>query len=277
MRTVPAAGTPRLLPGALSFESVSVRYRGSETDALVDASLRVAAGGKTVIVGPNGSGKSTLLRAALGLTPVSRGTVRVLGQDVRSVRGATGVGTNLDEVYRLLTLPVDRLITLWAKLKGGSETEVRGWIDGFGLKSALDRPLFRLSTGQMKLVGNLLALGFSSELLLLDEPFDNVDFGRRRKLIELLSRSGAAVAMNTHELDLLHSFPDWDLYFMFEGQLVGRFHARDIDRLYVSRGVRPGALSTFRSAIGEISVTLDSGDFPMKGASNLSYLLDRIA
>ena len=262
---------------ALSFEAVSVRYPGSERDALVQASLTVDPAGKVVIVGPNGSGKSTLLRAALGLTPISRGTVHVLGRDVRSIRGETGVGTNLEEVYRLMAIPVGGLISLWARLKGGSAAEVRQWIDAFGLNSVLDRPLFRLSTGQMKLVGDLLALGFSPELLLLDEPFDNVDFGRRRQYVGLLSQSGAAVVMNTHELDLLHSFPEWDLYFMFDGQLVGRFRAHDIDRLYVNRGVRAGALATFRSSLGEISVTLDSGDFPMKGASNLSYLLDRIA
>lgn len=262
---------------ALSFEAVSVRYPGSERDALVQASLTIDTGGKGVIVGPNGSGKSTLLRAALGLTPISRGTVRVLGRDVQSIRGETGVGTNLEEVYRLMTIPVDGLISLWAGLKGGAEAKVRQWINEFGLTSVLDRPLFRLSTGQTKLIGDLLALGFSPGLLLLDEPFDNVDFGRRRQYIELLSRTSAAVLMNTHELDLLHSFPEWDLYFMFDGQLVGRFHARDIDRLYVNRGVRSGALATFRSSLGEVSVTLDSGDFPMKGASNLSYLLDRIA
>ena len=278
MRTGSKAGTNTSASAqALSFDAVSVRYPGSERDALVQASLTVDTGGKVVVVGPNGSGKSTLLRAALGLTPLSRGTVHVLGRDVRSIRGETGVGTNLEEVYRLMTIPVGGLISLWARLKGGSEAEVRQWINSFGLTSVLDRPLFRLSTGQMKLVGDLLALGFSPGLLLLDEPFDNVDFGRRRQYISLLSQSGAAVVMNTHELDLLHSFPGWDLYFMFDGQLVGRFRASDIDRLYVNRGVRTEALATFRSSLGEVSVTLDSGDFPMKGASNLSYLLDRIA
>ena len=228
-------------------------------------------------MGPNGSGKSSLLRAALGLAPVSGGEVYVLGKDVRTIAGETAVSTNLEEVYRLMTLPVDRLISIWADLKGGTEEEIRRWLDDFGLNSVLHRPLFRLSTGQMKMVGNLLALAFSPRLVLLDEPFDNVDFARRRKCIELLLRSDAAVILNTHELDLLHSFPSWGLYFMFDGQLVGRFQAGDIDRLYVNRGARTDALASFRTNIGTVSVTLDRGDLPMKSAANLSYLLDRIA
>ena len=260
----------------LSFRNVTVRYPGSEADAVAGASLELKHE-KIVIVGPNGCGKSSLLKAALGLAPVTQGTVHVLGDDVRTIRGQTAVGTNLEEVYRLMTVPVGRLISLWSGLKGGSGEELRQSIDAFGLSTVLDRPLFRLSTGQSKLVGNLFALAFSPRLVLLDEPFDNVDFARRRKCIELLLRSDASIALNTHELDLLHSFPDWGLFFMFEGQLVGRFRADDIDRLYVNRGVRKDSLAGFRTSLGEVSVTIDRGEVPMKAAANLDYLLDRIA
>jgi ABC-type multidrug transport system ATPase subunit len=260
----------------LEVRDLCVRYRHSDTDAVSRASFAIGRE-KVVIVGPNGCGKTSLLKAALGLAPIRSGSVRVFGQDVAVVQGETGVGTNLAEVYRLMTLPVDRLISIWADLKGGPEDEVRGWIREFGLDPVLPHPLFRLSTGQMKLVGDLLALSFSPRLVLLDEPFDNVDFGRRRKYVTLLGRSPAAVVMNTHELDLLPAFPDWGLYFMFEGQLIGRFRAGDLDRLYVSRGARADALATFTTSIGEVSVTRDAGEVPIKGASNLSYLLDRIA
>jgi ABC-type multidrug transport system ATPase subunit len=261
---------------ALSVRNLTVRYPRADSDAVSGASLELGHE-KVAIVGPNGSGKTTLLKAALGLAPVSKGSVHVLGHDVRTVRREVGVGTNLEEVYRLMTVTVDGLIAIWAGLTGRSDQEVRRWIDDFGLREVLERPLFRLSTGQTKLVGDLLAIAFSPRLLLLDEPFDNVDFGRRRKCVDLLIRSPAAIALSTHELELLHSFPDWGLYFMFEGQLIGRFRAADIDRLYVNRGDRAAALASFRTSIGPVTVTLDHGDVPMKGASNLSYLLDRIA
>jgi ABC-type multidrug transport system ATPase subunit len=261
---------------ALSVRDLTVRYPHADSDAVSGVSLELGQE-KVAIVGPNGSGKTTLLKAALGLAPVCKGSVHVLGRDVRTVRGEVGVGTNLEEVYRLMTVTVDGLIAIWSGLTGRSDREMRRWIDEFGLREVLKRPLFRLSTGQTKLVGDLLGIAFSTRLLLLDEPFDNVDFGRRRKCVDLLLRSPAAIALSTHELELLHSFPDWGLYFMFEGQLIGRFRAADIDRLYLNRGERPDALARFRTSIGAVAVTLDHGDLPLKGASNLSYLLDRIA
>ena len=272
----PEVRSPAPEGGALEIRHLMVRYATKGAWAVRDVSLSVATE-RRVIVGPNGSGKSTLLKAALGLVPIDSGVVRVLGHDVRTIRAETGVGTNLEEVYRLMTIPVEGLIRLWAQLKGCDEEGLRHEFDAFGLEEAMGRPLFQLSTGQGKLVGNLLALAGEPRLLLLDEPFDNVDFGRRRRYIERLGRSRAAIVMNTHELDLLPSFPDWDLSFMFEGQLIGRFRTGDIDRLYVSRGRRPKALATFDTSLGTVSVTFDEGEVPMKGASNLSYLLERIA
>ncbi len=260
----------------LSIRELTVQYPGSESAAVSDVSLDLGHE-RVVVVGPNGCGKTTLLKAALGLTPPKRGSVRVLGQDVRKVRGELGVGTNLADIYRLMTIPVDGLISIWSNLKGKPEDEVRRWFKEFGLNEILGRPLHRLSTGQTKLVGDLLALAYAPSLVLLDEPFDNVDFGRRHRYIDLLSRSSAAVVMNTHELELLPAFPDWGLYFMFEGRLIGRFRARDLDRLFVNRGERAGAIATVRTSVGVFSVTMDSGDVPMKGSSNLSYLLERVA
>jgi ABC-type multidrug transport system ATPase subunit len=261
---------------ALSIHDLSVRYPGSDTDAVVHASIEVQQE-KVVVVGANGCGKTSLLNAVLGLAPIRQGSVHVFGRDVRSIRGEVDVGTNLADVYRLMTVPVDGLIRIWSDLHGSSDATMRQWIQDFDLASILGRPLHRLSTGQTKLVGDLLALAYAPRLLLLDEPFDNVDFARRQKYLELLRRSNAAVLMNTHEFELLRAFPDWALYFMFEGQLVGRFRVGDLDRLYVSKGLRPGALASFRTAIGDVSVTLDHGDVPMKGSSNLNYLLERIA
>ncbi len=263
-------------PSVLRMSSVSVRYPGSRSDAIRNVALDLTRE-KAVIVGGNGSGKTTLFRVILGLAPISAGTIHVLGQNVASVRGETRVATNLEEVYRLMTVPVSKLISIWSELKGGSEREVRAWFERFALNDVLDRPLFRLSTGQAKLVGDLLALAYSPQLVLLDEPFDNVDFRRRTLVVELLKRTEAVVMMSTHELDLLGSFPDWSLFFMFDGQLVGRFRADQLDRLFVSRGRLPGALATFPTVLGDVSITLDQGEAMVKSVTNLEYLLDRLA
>ncbi len=263
-------------PPALEVRHLTVRFPGLEADAVADASLSLSRD-KVVVVGPNGSGKSTLLQAALGLVTPASGSVEVFGRDVRTARAVLGVGTNLEEVYRLMTIPVGRLLSLWEDLQGRSSDRVRAWLEEFQLSSVLSRPLFRLSTGQAKLVGDLLAVGFDPRLVLLDEPFDNVDFARRQRYLDLLARTDASVLLNTHQFDLLNAIPDWGLYLMFEGQLIGRFRAGDIDRLYVSAGELPGALTTFTTRSGPVSVSRDSGRVALRSVSDLSYLKDRIA
>lgn len=232
---------------------------------------------RVVVVGPNGSGKTTLLRAILGLAPITSGTARVFGQDVSTVRGELRVSTNLAEVYRLISLPVRDLLPIFARLKGGDPAALARRVHEFELEGTLDRKIYELSTGQQKLLGVLLALSAGPGLLLLDEPFDNVDFSRRRRLAALLQEQSGAALLSTHELELLRLFDGWHLAFMFEGRLVGPFETANVDRLFLSRGRVPDALAILETSAGVFSVTLDRGDLPVKNATSLTALVEQLA
>ncbi|MQA17879.1 MAG: ATP-binding cassette domain-containing protein, partial [Pseudonocardiaceae bacterium] len=71
-------------PPALSMRGIDVAYGG--TPVLREVSFDVPAGVLCSIIGPNGAGKSTAIKAALGLVTPSRGSVRILGEPLRSVR-----------------------------------------------------------------------------------------------------------------------------------------------------------------------------------------------
>lgn len=260
----------------LEIAELSVQYRRGRTSAIRDVSLRLESE-KLIVVGANGSGKTTLIRAVLGLAPIRSGTVRVFGEDVRTVRGATSVSTNLADVYRLVSLPVRDLLPVFAHLKGVDLAPLLDRVREFEIEDALDKRIFELSTGQQKLVGDLLAVSRGSGLVLLDEPFDNVDFSRRRRLARLLQELPAEVLLSTHELELLRLFEGWRLAFMFEGRLFGPFPTAEIDRLYLARGRHPGALAVIETSVGTFSVTLDHGDIPVKSATSLNALVEAIA
>ncbi len=230
-----------------------------------------------VVVGANGSGKTTLIRAILGLVPPSSGSIAVAGRDVRQIRGETGLSTNLADVYRLLALPVRDLVPVMAQLKGGDPGEMDARLDEFELAEVRDRKIHELSTGQQKLVGDLFAISFRPNLVLLDEPFDNVDFARRRRLVQRLQELPADVLLNTHELDLLGAFAGWQLGLMFEGRLLGPFSVAELDRLYLTRGAASGALAVMETSIGTFSVTRDAGDRPVKSATSLNALVEALA
>ncbi len=260
----------------LDIRDLRVTFPGAPTPALRGINLRLE-GGKMVVVGANGSGKTTLIRSILGLVPPTGGTISFGGRDVRTIRSEPGLSTNLAEVYRLMSLPVRDLVRLYARLKGGDPAEMEGRLREFELDAVLGKRLHELSTGQQKLVGDLFAVSFQPRLVLLDEPFDNVDFARRRRLVRLLQELPAGVLLNTHELELLGPFAGWQLGLMFEGRLLGPFSVAELDRLFLTRGAIPGALAVLGTSLGTFSVTRDAGDRLVKSATSLNALVESLA
>jgi ABC-type multidrug transport system ATPase subunit len=260
----------------LEIRGLEVTFPGAPTPALQGIDLRLDHA-KLVVVGANGSGKTTLIRSVLGLVPPTAGSISIAGQDVGRIRGQTGLSTNLGEVYRLLPLPVRDLVRVMARLKGGDPAEMEGRLHDFELDQVLGKRMHELSTGQQKLVGDLFAICFHPNLVLLDEPFDNVDFARRRRLVRLLRELPADVLLNTHELDLLGSFEGWGLGLMFEGRILGPFSVAELDRLYLTRGAAAGALAMMETSLGTFSVTRDAGDRPVKSATSLNALVEALA
>jgi ABC-type multidrug transport system ATPase subunit len=260
----------------LEIRGLGVTFPGVATPALQEIDLRLDHA-KMVVVGANGSGKTTLIRSVLGLVRPTAGSIFVGGQDVGRVRGETGLSTNLAEVYRLMALPVRDLVRVMARLKGGDPAEMEGRLHEFELDDVRGKRMHELSTGQQKLVGDLFAVCFRPSLVLLDEPFDNVDFGRRRRLVRLLRDLPSDVLLNTHELDLLGPFEGWQLGLMFEGRLLGPFSVAELDRLYLTRGSAAGALAVMTTSLGTFSVTRDGGDRPVKSATSLNALVEALA
>jgi ABC-type multidrug transport system ATPase subunit len=261
----------------LEISDLTVSYSPRSSDGPVLKGVSMALSGeKIAIVGPNGSGKSTLFRAILGLVGIQSGSVKVFGTSVGLERGDTRLSTNLAEVYRLAYVPGRDIVEIFAELKGGSPEAALKLFHDFELDQVLGKRIHEMSTGQQKMFGNLLAVSFSPKLVLLDEPFDNVDESRRRRFVELLKGLDAEVVTITHEFNLLQRLPDWGLYFMLEGKLWGKFSASQLDRLYVTKGVAGGALMVMDTSLGKLSVTLDRGDVQVKTASNINALLERV-
>jgi ABC-type multidrug transport system ATPase subunit len=261
----------------LQIQDLEVRYgKSAEGSVLKRVDLNLVEGEKAVIVGPNGSGKSTLFKAVIGLVQIQSGSVKVFGSDVTKERGDTRVSTNLADVYRLAYVPTKDIVRIFANLKGGNPESVFRMIKDYELNSILNKKVHELSTGQQKMFGNIMAINFSPKLVLLDEPFDNVDENRRRRLIDLLKSSDSGMVIITHEFNLLQRLGDWGLYFMLEGKLWGKFSVSQLDRLYLTRGEAKDALKIMETSLGKLSITLDRGDIQVKTASNVNALLEQV-
>lgn len=261
----------------LEIENLSVSYgRGAGMNRVLDRVNLSVSNEKVVIIGPNGSGKSTLFKAVLGYASIENGAAKVFGVDVRNEREEIRLSTNLPEAYQLVFVPCYDLVKIFADLKGGDADQAFELFHDFELDHILDKRVHELSTGQQKMFGNIMAVSFSPKLILLDEPFDNVDETRRRRLVRVFKDLDSEILIITHEFNLLSQLDGWGLYFMLDGKLWGRFSASELDQLYLTKGVTEDAIQVMDTNLGKISITKDHGNVAIRTASNISALMEAV-
>lgn len=203
--------------------------------ALSEVSCAVGPG-VTALLGPNGAGKSTLLRILCGLTPPSRGEVRILGRRPRrdlDLNGRIGLVPQQEAVFE--GLRALRFVTLAAELHGLDKPAeaAAAALRAVDLDPSLDRPVATYSKGMRQRVKVAQALVHGPEVLFLDEPLEGLDPRQRVRMIELFRRLGAegrTVVVSSHVLDEVERFGSRVLV-IAQGRLAaeGDFHAiRDL-------------------------------------------------
>jgi heme ABC exporter ATP-binding subunit CcmA len=184
-RSAPEAAT---LTNCITLTSVSKIY-GSFA-ALRNVTTSFSAGKCTVILGENGAGKSTLLRCVAGLIKPNHGSVTVFGEAPYNQRRRIAYMSHSPMLYDELTA-IENL-NYFASLHrdasacacvGNPEMALRA----VGLDPALKRPVGQYSQGMRQRTSLARVLQTDPELLLLDEPFSNLDVESATHLVELLA------------------------------------------------------------------------------------------
>jgi heme exporter protein A len=161
--------------------------RYGEREALGEVSLSLAAGQTLVVFGPNGAGKTTLLRVLSTLLRPHGGSVRVLGKSLPNeawaVRGRVGLLGHEPLLYRELTAREN--LRFHARLHGIAAARVEELLAAIRLADRADEPLKSLSRGMVQRAAVARATLHDPELLLLDEPWANLD-PAARALVEPL-------------------------------------------------------------------------------------------
>jgi heme exporter protein A len=148
-----------------------------EREALSDVSLSLERGRTLVVFGGNGAGKTTLLRVLAGLLRPHAGTVRVLGSSLPSeawaVRGRVGLLGHEPLLYRELTARQN--LRFHARLHGVGEQRIGELLDALELAHRGDEAVRNLSRGLVQRVAVARSVLHYPDLLLLDEPYANLD------------------------------------------------------------------------------------------------------
>jgi heme exporter protein A len=151
--------------------------RYGERAALDEVSLSLPRGHTLVVFGPNGAGKTTLLRVLATLLRPHSGRVTVLGeelpQDAWRVRGQVGFLGHEALLYRELTAREN--LHFHARLHNVGEERVQDALQSVSMQERADEPVRTLSRGMVQRVAVARATLHDPPLLLLDEPYANLD------------------------------------------------------------------------------------------------------
>jgi len=186
-------------------------------------------GGKLyAILGDNGAGKTTLLRTLAGLNQPSSGEVEILGaskfHDICQQVGYMAHPSLLyDEMSGMENL--EYFARLYGITSGTRCAEAsRAVILSVGLDPDLARPVGQYSQGMRQRMSLARALLNNPKILLLDEPFSNVDLHSATEMVRLLARTrdrGKTIFLVTHQASLLEGAADEFVWMEF-GKIVGR-------------------------------------------------------
>ena len=192
--------------------------------ALRGVTASFEAGRMYAILGDNGAGKTTLLRSLAGLTPPSRGTVSILGTaNLREICGQVGYMAHASLLYDEMSGMEN--LRYFARLYGiGDDSRCVEVIETVRLDPSLARPVGQYSQGMRQRMSLARALLSDPKILLLDEPFSNVDVRSAREMVDLLRAQrerGKTVFVVTHQAALLDGTAD-EFVWMEAGQIVRR-------------------------------------------------------
>nr|MBF0683140.1 ABC transporter ATP-binding protein [Pseudomonas sp.] len=253
----------------LDLDSIAVAY--SATPVVQALSLHVAEGEIGCLLGASGCGKTTVLRAIAGFEPLRAGAIRLAG-DVVAGNGrmlapeARRIGVVFQDyaLFPHLTVAANIGFGLSQQTATQRNARVIEMLDLVGLQHAASRYPHELSGGQQQRVALARALAPQPRLMLMDEPFSNLDVTLRERLAAevrlILKRAGATAILVTHDQREAFAVADkvgvmadghlrqWDTPYALYHQPADRYVAG-----FIGEGVLlPATLSSGHSLVSEL-------------------------
>ena len=223
---------------AVLFQDAAVHVGGSLVWSGVDLDIR--AGEFVSILGPNGVGKSTLVKVALGLLPLSSGSVRVLGRPPGEAGGEIGYlpqRRSFDSALRVRGIDIVRLghdgerwgtPVPWRRRSDRSRRvseRIEQVLDLVGATDFAGRLVGEMSGGEQQRLLIAQALVRQPRLLILDEPLDSLDLPNQTAVAALISRvsreEGVTVLLVAHDINPILGYLDRVVYIARGGAVSG--------------------------------------------------------
>lgn len=216
-----------LAPSSPLLDVVGLTLTVAGRTLIRNVSLRVFPGDFWCILGANGAGKTLLLHTLVGLRPLDGGTVALAGKSIaqRTLHEAARIRGFLPQAsFHGFPMPVLDAVVMgrhphlsrWAWEEGDDHARAEDALREVGLATFAQRDITTLSGGERQRVAIAALLAQDVPLLLLDEPVAHLDLHHQilvlRHLAQL-TRSGRAVVLSIHDLNLARRFATHALLF----------------------------------------------------------------
>jgi iron(III) transport system ATP-binding protein len=211
------------------LEVENLRHAYGEQEVVRGLSFSLARGAIGCLLGPSGCGKTTVLRCVAGFESIQEGEIRLAGKVV-SGRGVMlpperrRIGMVFQDYALFPHLPVSGNIAFGLHDMRGEDRAARvaELAQLVGLSASLDKYPHEISGGQQQRVALARALAPRPELLLLDEPFSNLDVDLRERLSlevrDIIKASGATAVLVTHDQQEAFAMAD-EIGILHEGRI----------------------------------------------------------
>lgn len=205
------------------FHQVSFQYPESETAVFSHFSATLP-GGFVSLVGPNGAGKSTLMLLAAGRLIPQEGTITLLGRDTRLFSSEDERNSYASFIYQNMEFETEEPLgaILEQVYTGGfhalkGEDFFREVLKVFELTGLQDRPLARLSKGEMQRTLLAFSALYGSRSLFMDEPVFAMEDRQKEAALDFFrsyqKKTGITIYVSLHELDLTKKYAETVLLF----------------------------------------------------------------
>jgi zinc/manganese transport system ATP-binding protein len=205
----------------IELENIETVYEGEKSPVIYNVNLKVKPGEFISVIGPNGAGKTTLLETINGLLSYNKGKGFVFGKEIKKhkseIRKEIGYVIQNFEMNPLSPFLCKDIVMSGRAGKIGTfrfakkDDWDKVWYS-MGLVGMIDfanRPIGKLSGGEFQKILLSRALAQNPKILLLDEPFSNLDYASRKQVETLLNRihekKNITILIVSHDLSFVPS------------------------------------------------------------------------
>lgn len=207
----------------LEFKHVTKEYESNK--GIYDCSWVAKKGEITGILGSNGCGKTTTFRIILGLQSMDEGEIIYDNEKIRKL-SMSKIGYVPEQCSLYQDARIDELLVLIARIKGVPIEQINQrvdeWLQNMGLIRYKFKKIRELSKGKQQLLQLICGMIHEPEILILDEPFNGLDYEHQQRVIQLLQKQKktSVILISFHQYELMHKVCD-RIIEMEEGHVKG--------------------------------------------------------